>query len=375
MKNLLKELLERCINELKKLRRYKELIEKCSKEFKKLQKYLTQKPLLEHLKDIPLNLHTALIGFSILGILGLFRLVILTSQNPPINLPVSKPSSPIYKDFIAASGIIESSSNNILLSPIVGGVVAKIYVNVGDKVKKGDPLFCVDTRQAESDWELKKTQLDQAKAALKQAEIQMKNTQKKFELAKAVKDKRAISQDDYLTRENAATIDKAAYEVAAENLKIAQAQEKVSKTNLDILTTCAPDDCQILQINISPGEYAPIASGNNTNSNQAMILGKVDCLQIRIDIDETEAWRFKKGSHAIAYIRGNGQIKMDLKFDHVEPFVLPKTSLTGNSTERVDTRVLQVIYQFTPGELNVYVGQQVDVYIEDAKETAQKAQL
>jgi HlyD family secretion protein len=48
----------------------------------------------------------------------------------------------------------------------------------------------------------------------------------------------------------------------------------------------------------------------------------------------------------------------------VEPYVTPKTSLTGSSTERVDTRVLQVIYSFDRNALPAYVGQQMDVFIE-----------
>jgi hypothetical protein len=48
----------------------------------------------------------------------------------------------------------------------------------------------------------------------------------------------------------------------------------------------------------------------------------------------------------------------------VEPYVVPKRSLTGDSTERVDTRVLQVIYSFYKGALPIYVGQQMDVFIE-----------
>jgi hypothetical protein len=48
----------------------------------------------------------------------------------------------------------------------------------------------------------------------------------------------------------------------------------------------------------------------------------------------------------------------------VEPYVTPKTSLTGSSSERVDTRVLQVIYRFDRRAIPAYVGQQVDVFIE-----------
>jgi HlyD family secretion protein len=47
-----------------------------------------------------------------------------------------------------------------------------------------------------------------------------------------------------------------------------------------------------------------------------------------------------------------------------EPCVVPKKSLTGDSTERVDTRVLQVIFSFTQGDLPIFVGQQMDVFID-----------
>jgi hypothetical protein len=50
--------------------------------------------------------------------------------------------------------------------------------------------------------------------------------------------------------------------------------------------------------------------------------------------------------------------------------VVPKTELSGTSTERVDTRVLQVVYSVSKGELPIYVGQQVDVYIETPSDQA-----
>ena len=43
---------------------------------------------------------------------------------------------------------------------------------------------------------------------------------------------------------------------------------------------------------------------------------------------------------------------------------MPKTSLTGASTERTDTRVLQVIYSFDHGALPVYIGQRMNVFIQ-----------
>ena len=48
----------------------------------------------------------------------------------------------------------------------------------------------------------------------------------------------------------------------------------------------------------------------------------------------------------------------------IEPYVIPKKSLTGDNTERVDTRVLQVIYAVDGGDKRLFVGQQVDVFVD-----------
>jgi hypothetical protein len=83
-----------------------------------------------------------------------------------------------------------------------------------------------------------------------------------------------------------------------------------------------------------------------------------------VDVDENDAWRFRKGAAAVAFIRGNRDLNTELRFERVEPYVIPKRSLTGDSTERVDTRVMQVVYSFERSKLPVYVGQQMDVFIE-----------
>jgi hypothetical protein len=94
-----------------------------------------------------------------------------------------------------------------------------------------------------------------------------------------------------------------------------------------------------------------------------MTMGSIEPLLVRVDIDETETWRVRPGRHALARLRGNPEISVPLTFIRFEPYVLPKRSLTGDTTERVDTRVLQVIYAFPPDDFPAFVGQQVDVFI------------
>jgi hypothetical protein len=86
-----------------------------------------------------------------------------------------------------------------------------------------------------------------------------------------------------------------------------------------------------------------------------------------VDIDEYEIPRFREGLPASAVPRGDLQRRYPLSFVRVEPFVIPKKSLTGDTTERIDTRVLQVIYEVdTAGRAPLFVGQQVEVFIDAA---------
>jgi len=97
-----------------------------------------------------------------------------------------------------------------------------------------------------------------------------------------------------------------------------------------------------------------------------LVLGDLTYYQIRADVDEQVAPRVRPGMKAVGYLKGDTTQPIPLEFVRIEPFIIPKTSLTGGSIERVDTRVLQVIYR-CPREENtpLYVGQQLDLYLEE----------
>jgi multidrug resistance efflux pump len=120
----------------------------------------------------------------------------------------------------------------------------------------------------------------------------------------------------------------------------------------------APRDGTVLQVNIRPGEYAV-----PTATEYSILLGRTRELQLRADVDEDNAPRVKTGCEAIAFIKGSRHGSVKLRFVRIEPYIVPKRSLTGESSERVDTRVLQVIFRFERFEVPVYVGQQMDVFL------------
>src|SRR5262249_148539 len=141
------------------------------------------------------------------------------------------------------------------------------------------------------------------------------------------------------------------------------------ETDLRRLTVRAPVDGQVLQLKVHLGEFAP----TGVLPTPLILLGNVDKLCVRVDVDENDAWRVRKGARATGNLRGNEAVQAQLEFVRFEPYIVPKKSLTGDSAERVDTRVLQVIYGFERGALPIYVGQQMDVFIDAPEQTVAAA--
>jgi multidrug resistance efflux pump len=162
-------------------------------------------------------------------------------------------------------------------------------------------------------------------------------------------------------RANDVTVARAQATQARAQLEAARAAVQQTKLLIDRMTVRAPRAGTVLQVNIRPGEYA-----SPQNKLAAIILGEIDTLQVRVDVDEQNAAGVKENMEATAYLKSDSTTGYTLAFSRIEPFVIPKQSLTGASTERVDTRVLQVIYKLTPppnAPARLYVGQQVDVFI------------
>jgi HlyD family secretion protein len=332
-----------------------------------------------------------LLVFAVLSVLH--SRPILESTSPPEAPPVAT-----YPHTVAGAGIVEASSENISLSTPVSGLITHVYVKAGDHVQAGERLFSLDDRDLQAELQLRKSSLEVARAQLHklihsprpeevpvaeakvaEAAQALADAKVQQQLIESSADKRAFSKQELLRRPIATKVaearlsqakaDLALLRAGAWNVDIEIARAQVAfagrevqrvQTDIDRLTVTAPIDGDILQLNIHVGEYAqggPLAK-------PLILFGNVDVVNVRTDVDEHDAWKLRAGAAAYATVRGNSDLRVPLQFVRFEPYVVPKKSLTGDSTERVDTRVLQVLYSFDRGQLPVYVGQQMDVFVE-----------
>ncbi len=296
-------------------------------------------------------------GIAILGAIIALIISFWSMKKEPVPaIPFPPPKSP-YVYAIAGEGIIESSSNNIAVGSPFNEIITKIFVVEGNHVKKGDPLFQLDTRYYEA-------QAETARSQISAAQVNLENLKKQFSFYQRLNDKRAVSEQQYDQTYYA-------FKEGEEQLKVAISQLGEVEANIERSLIRAPIDGEILQVNIHLGEVAPNINVVNPQTitpysatqYPLIMMGDVQPLHLRIDIDEVDAWRYKEGAPGVAFVRGNSNIQFPLKFVRVEPYIIPKASFTGQVGERIDMRVLQLIYQFDKGKLPVYTGQVVDVYI------------
>jgi len=265
----------------------------------------------------------ALVGVG-LGILAAIQSARTLAPTPM----VSEAPAPPYETFVAGAGMVEANTENIAISTQIAGVVWQIQVEIGSKVKKGDPLFTIDDRATRATLAIQEAAVEVAKSQAAQAKYECT-------LEEALIAKKVISKEE-------AQLKRYAADTAAGQAAMAQAQANATTTDLERLTVRAPVDGEVLQLKIHLGEYAQTGG----LVQPVILMGGIEPLNVRVDVDENEAWRVRNGAPATGYLRGNKDITTLLKFVRFEPYVIPKVSLTGESTERVDTRVLQVIFNF-----------------------------
>lgn len=260
---------------------------------------------------------------------------------------------------VAGSGLVEPSSEIIDIGSALSGLITDLRVQPGDRVEKGQPLFLVDDRAARARLAEANAAIGEARAAIAEAQAAQSTASQQLALYRNLDDPAAVSRAEVIRAEGDAAAAKTRLDLARARLSAAQAQAGSARTELGRLTVRAPITGEILAVNIRPGEFVATQVGN---SQPFIQMGETNPLHVRVDIDENEAARVELGADAVVSPRGAAQIQAKAQFVRAEPLVVPKRQLTNSAAERVDVRVLQIIYALPQGDA-FRVGQQVDAFI------------
>jgi len=349
---------------------------------------------------------------SAVGLLLALISAFIFSQTPKPQPPLFTPAANPYARGIYSNGIIESEQaqgQNINIYPEVAGPITRILVAEGQQVHKGDALLTIDDsvqrataeqQQAQAEaayamWrELKaqprpenlavsRAQVENARATLKNARDQLTKEQRSYQM-----DSKSVSAD---------AVDNAinAEHIAATNLKVTERQYQLTRAGAWIYdienaertytslqrsyqasaallakyTLRAPADGVVLALQSSVGSYVSQQGAYDSYTQgfgPLVVMGlPQNRLQVRAYIDEILVHELPAADRIRAemFIRGTNE-HLPLTFVRIQPYISPKIELSDERQERVDLRVLPLIFRFdNPRGLNLYPGQLVDVYV------------
>lgn len=321
-----------------------------------------------------------------------------TAAPMPAPSPLQAPPENGYARAVSGNGLVEPSSEGISIGAPESGLVTAVFVEVGQAVRAGDPLFQLDDRALRAEVSVRRVavenvrqklvrlasfpraeEVDPLVAQVREAEASLAD--ERAQLARREEVPELVTRDELERRRFAVRSAEARLEAAraqlqltragswsadervlASELKLAEAELARAETELARLTVRAPAGGRCLQVKVRAGEYA-----DSARSGDALILlGATSELHVRAEIDEYDAPKVREQAAAYALLPGDSGRRLPLRFVRFEPYVVAKRALSNDATERVDTRVLQVIYRIEGTVDRVFPGQQVDVFIESA---------
>lgn len=327
------------------------------------------------------------------------------AKQPPLEVPVEPPPTkvqverPPFVTYISGLGIVEPESGNINISTSFNRIITKINVSVNAQVQKGEVLFELDNQDLLANLRIKQSEYEKtlanfhkleemprkedliiAKEALNSAQAALNDSKEQYDMIINLPNPRAISKEEQNKRlskyqqaeaelrKAQAQFEKVKSGTWQPELKIAQHEVEQAKADIDAIETeiertyiKSPIDGTVLQIKIHEGETS------NPNKT-AIILGNIDQLNLRVSIDQFKVSMLNPNSSAIAFRQGNLSTKFPLQFIHVEPLMVPKKYVTNEIDEKVDTQVFEILYRIANNNSHLFIGEQMDVYIDVEKQ-------
>ncbi|QPB42630.1 efflux RND transporter periplasmic adaptor subunit [Rodentibacter haemolyticus] len=232
---------------------------------------------------------------------------------------------------VVASGSI-SSINEVDVGAQVSGKITKLYVTLGQEVKKGDLIADIDSTTQINELNTKKAVLASYQAQLKAKETALNVAQSAYSRYSKLYAQKAASLDDLNNAKN--TFDAAKSEVDAlkESIKQAEIEVNTAETNVGYTKITSPIDGTIIS--------TPISEGQTVNSAQTTptIVKVADLTQMRIkpEISEGDITKVKAGQKVIFTILSEPNIRYEGVISSVDPATTTKSdnssSSSGNSS-------------------------------------------
>jgi RND family efflux transporter MFP subunit len=226
-------------------------------------------------------------------------------QVAPLRLQTLRPEVREIRDLIIGTGTIGAAqtSNIGVFTP---GIVERVFVRVGDRVKKGQPLFHTRKNDYEISVQLARAELTAAEARAEQARLEHKR-------ATDLRGKSFISQ---------AQLDAATNAQKAANAEVGVAQAGLAQAGQSLADTVvrAPYDGVVTARNVDEGTYKSEQTFNADSS--VLQLQEIDIVVAVVRVPEIYLSKLSPGTPADLFVDATNEVlqsEISVINDQVDP--------------------------------------------------------
>ena len=244
---------------------------------------------------------------------------------------------------VVASGSVESV-NEVDVGAQASGKITKLYVKLGQEIKKGEMIADIDsTTQINT--------LNTQKAALVSYQAQLKAKKTAYDVALSSYNRlsklytqKATSLDSVNTAKSTLDNAKAEMEAIEANIKQAEIEVNTAETNVGYTKITAPMDGTVISV--------PVSEGQTVNANQTaptiVTIADLSKMKIKPEISEGDITKVKAGQEVSFTILSDSQTVYHSVIDSVDPAntTTSDSSSTSSSTSSSGSSTTSAIYYY-----------------------------
>lgn len=281
------------------------------------------------------------LGILALGIIIAIGGYFLKGNSGSINyLTETVQRGDIVKTVVATGSI--HSVKEVDVGAQVSGKITKLYVTLGQAVKKGDLIAEIDSTTQINNLNTKKAALASFQAQLKAKQTALSIAQSTYNRLAKLYQQKATSLDAFDTAKNTLDTAKAEVDAIQESIKQAEIEVNTAETNVGYTKITSPIDGTIIS--------TPISEGQTVNSNQTtptiVKVADLSKMLIKPEISEGDITKVKAGQTVTFTILSDNSTQYQAIIDSVDPATTTTTDNTSTNSSSSSSGSSSAVYYY-----------------------------
>lgn len=197
----------------------------------------------------------------------------------------------------------------------VSGQIKKLYVKLGDQVKKGDMIASIDSSTQQNSIDNKEAQLAIYKAQLESAKVALNIAKTQFDRENALFSKNATSKQEFESAKNTYSANSAKIKELEAQIKQTNIELSTAKINLGYTKITAPRDGTVVSVQVEEGQTV------NANQTTPTIVNIADLshVKMKMQIAEGDITKIKVGTPVEYSILSEPTKKFQTTISSIDP--------------------------------------------------------